>query len=995
MRTPNVRPALATALALTLSLAVGCDPPTTEPAPDAGPTPDAGATPDAGPAPDTGPTGNRAPVAADDSVEARPGVAVDVDVLANDTDPDGDALEVVGASGATHGTVTSTATGVRYTAALDYLGPDEITYVVGDGRGGLDTGTVHVTVLAGPNTAPVAVDDAVETSAALAVTVDVLANDSDPDGDPLTVASVGDPPGGTASTDGTTVVYTPDPGFTGADTFDYEIRDPSGAPATATVTILVRAAPDAIDDAVTTTEATEVRAAVLANDVHPEGLPITLDAIATPPARGTARIEGDEIVYLPDPGAFGSDSLEYAIRDDVGGTDTATLTITIVRGVISDRITAGGDRSLAIGADGSLIAWGAASPSTSMRAVPMAVGTATDWALVDTGPSHTCAIDGGGALWCWGANGDGQLGLGPGAGSSASAPTRVGTAVGWSEVALGSWHTCGILAGALHCWGEGDNGKLGQGDLVSRDVPTRVGSESDWTSVTAGAEHTCGVRSGQLWCWGYNGADQLGDPALMRQTPSASRIGTDSDWAIVRGGAWHTCGIKLDGSLWCWGRPRGVTTMPTPTRVGTSNGWTDVDVGDESTCGVDGGALYCWGLNDYGQLGDGTQELRATPTRIGTVADWTAVAVGRAHACALHAAGVSCWGARSSGQIGDGVVPGSRTPVQVGTRTDWRDVGATRSDHTCATAADGSLWCWGILEDRPLRAVPTQVGTMLGWSVVPDGGPRHRCAIRSDGGLWCWGSGTYGALGIGTTTGSALPAPVGGTTQFVSIGLGDNHTCGVTSAAGLQCWGLDYYGQLGTDAASPYSNPTPLEIGTDTWTSVAATALDTCGVRTDGSLWCWGYRIGDLPTRIGTDTDWREVVGGRGSACGIKTSGALWCWAMGTSVPAPARVGLDSDWAVVSIADHTCGVRTGGSLWCFGDNETGQLGDGTTTRRTLPVRVGTDSDWADVAAGGGAFAGHTCGIRTDGTLWCWGADASGQLGLGVALALAPVPVTGL
>lgn len=944
------------------------------------------------------PSGNRAPVAADDGVTLGSGASTAIDVLANDVDPDGDALSILAVGAPAHGTAEIDGGQARYQPEAGFRGEDAFSYVVSDGRGGLDDAMVVVTVGGGPDAAPTAGDDAASTSVDLAVTIEVLANDVDPEGGALTIASVGDPAGGTATIDGEVVVYTPDLGFSGEDAFSYEVRDPASATATAMVRVRVYQRPLAVDDVVTTAESSAARIDVLANDSHPDGQPMTLGAISSP-AHGIASLDGAEIVYQPEAGYAGPDAFTYELRDDAGGVDTGSVTVVVTPALVSGGIAAGGSYTLAVRADGTLVGWGAI-PRRTIERTPAPIGARTDWALVTAAPAHACVIDTVGALWCWGSNGDGQLGLGDT--TSRVDPTQVGTDVGWTVAAAGRYHTCGIRGGALSCWGENDAGKLGLGDTTSRGVPTTIASATPWTAIATGDEHTCGIRGGEMWCWGHNGQSQLGDPSGTDSSVPV-RVGTDADWREVAAGAWHTCAIRADGSLWCWGRVggSGAPRLSTPARIGTGSGWSAVAASAANVCAIDAGALYCWGDNAWGQVGDGTQTSRTEPARVGVESDWTDVAVGGQHACAIRSSGaVSCWGARSAGQVGDGTAIGSRTPARVGADSDWASVTSGIGEYTCATRRDGSMWCWGILPagstTPPVpRATPTQLGTMTGWTEVLPGARDHLCAMRSDGGLWCWGSGTYGRLGLGTSTSHGLPQPVGGTTMFVDAGAGDGHTCGVTTGGALQCWGLNAYGMLGTGSTSPSQSLVPLEVsGPGTYASVAAGALHTCGVRSDGSMWCWGYRIGAAQTRVGTDSDWRTVRASRLRSCGIKTSGALWCWAdEGAGL---ARVGLDSDWANVSMsgAEHTCGVRTGGSLWCFGDNRQGQLGDGTISARLLPTRVGLEADWADVAAGGSTSGGHTCGVRTDGTLWCWGNDDVGQLGLGLVLTTTPVPVDG-
>ena len=186
------------------------------------------------------------------------------------------------------------------------------------------------------------------------------------------------------------------------------------------------------------------------------------------------------------------------------------------------------------------------------------------------------------------------------------------------------------------------------------------------------------------------------------------------------------------------------------------------------------------------------------------------------------------------------------------------------------------------------------------------------------------------------------------------------------------------------------------------WAQVSTGAWHTCGVRRNRSLWCWGGNfegqlgMGDtasrlVPTRVGTDADWARIMTGGTSTCGIRTDGSLWCWGQNEDGQlglgdtnwrlVPTRVGTDTDWARVSPGNrHTCGIRTDRSLWCWGRNWQGQLGLGVSEpNRQVPTRVGTDTDWARVGATGWE---HTCGIRTDRSLWCWGDNPRGGLGLG-------------
>ncbi|WP_238364461.1 Ig-like domain-containing protein [Mesobacterium pallidum] len=276
---------------------------------------------------------NNDPEANDDTATTPEGETVTIPVLDNDTDPDGDPLTVTDAD-SPNGTVTINPDGtIDYTPDTGFTGEDTITYTVDDGNGGTDTAQVVVTVTDG-NGDPVAFDDAATTPEDETVTIPVLDNDTDPDGDPLTVTDVSDPVNGTATInpDGT-IDYTPDTGFTGEDTITYTVDDGNGGTDIGRVIVTVTAGenepPVATDDTDTTYPMTPIVVDVLGNDTDPDGDPLTVTAVTTP-ANGTASILPDgTILYTPNTGFLGDDTFEYTVSDGNGGTDTASVTVTV------------------------------------------------------------------------------------------------------------------------------------------------------------------------------------------------------------------------------------------------------------------------------------------------------------------------------------------------------------------------------------------------------------------------------------------------------------------------------------------------------------------------------------------------------------------------------------------------------------------------------------------------------------------------------------------
>jgi len=250
--------------------------------------------------------------------------------------------------------------------------------------------------------------------------------------------------------------------------------------------------------------------------------------------------------------------------------------------------------------------------------------------------------------------------------------------------------------------------------------------------------------------------------------------------------------------------------------------------------------------------------------------------------------------------------------------------------------------------------------------------------------------------------GAAVGAATGVGVRAQQVSPGGAHTVAIGVDGSLWAWGDNRWGQLG-DGTIITHRSTPVRIGTDTnWASVSAGGSHTVGIRTDGSLWAWGWnnqgQLGDgtmgpvnyrnTPTRIGTDNNWTYVSAGSQHAVAVRTDGSLWVWGLndqgqlgtgttGGFLPVPVQVQAGTTWATVAAGGvHTVGIRTDGSLWAWGNNGQGRLGDGTTTLRNAPVRIGTANDWVSVDAS----ATHSVGIREGGTLWAWGNNANGRLG---------------
>lgn len=350
----------------------------------------------------------------------------------------------------------------------------------------------------------------------------------------------------------------------------------------------------------------------------------------------------------------------------------------------------------------------------------------------------------------------------------------------WRSVSAGAYHACGLrLDHTIWCWGYGANGRLGVGDREDRLQPTEVGNDTDWASLKAGGGHTCAIKMDHsLWCWGANGYGQLGT-GDYQDHKSPVRVGGDADWSMISVSGYipafgglqsFTCGLRLDHSLWCWGNNHNGrlglgdnTGRTVPTRVGVAADWVAVSTGSGHGCGVRlDDSLWCWGRNTSGQLGVGDTTDRHKPTRVAVAGmdAWSGAALGGDHTCATGADGTLwCWGSGNRGQLGRGYRDHNRsTPGQVGKRDSWQSVSAS-ADNSCAVRNDSSLWCWGANDEGQIgdghtfqRPRPTRVGKSHLWHGVGVGN-EYACARDRTHGLWCWGYNGSGELGIGDRSG--------------------------------------------------------------------------------------------------------------------------------------------------------------------------------------------------------------------------------------------------
>jgi alpha-tubulin suppressor-like RCC1 family protein len=358
-----------------------------------------------------------------------------------------------------------------------------------------------------------------------------------------------------------------------------------------------------------------------------------------------------------------------------------------------------------------------------------------------------------------------------------------------------------------------------------------------------------------------------------------------------------------------------------------------MSAGDRYSCGLEAdGTAWCWGMNDKGQLGDGTTTMRMTPTKVSTSVKFTTIASGNAHTCALTVDGVAwCWGRNDLDQTGSSARGTNQlTPIAVPGGLVYVSIAPTVTS-TCATTSGTDVYCWGHLAytdafGSALSGVvteqPTKIGT--GMIAVVAGLDNRYCSVDADALAYCWL-----LLYTYPNAGPLIPpigAPVSTTLHFTTVRVGYEHTCGLVAGGQAYCWGRNNVGQLG-----------------DGTTTFSSSPVAVAGGLSFESLAVGG---GNVVIDDGAGT---SIFGG--FSCGIAVGGKAYCWGtntlgqlgLGTSVaqattPQPVAGGL-SFTGLRAGGFHVCGLTTTGAAECWGNNAMGQLGDGTTSSSATPKKV--------------------------------------------------------
>jgi alpha-tubulin suppressor-like RCC1 family protein/Tfp pilus assembly protein PilE len=633
----------------------------------------------------------------------------------------------------------------------------------------------------------------------------------------------------------------------------------------------------------------------------------------------------------------------------------------------------------------------------------------------------TCGISADNHAYCWGYGGDGQLGTALIGEAYTPTPTAVDSSGGAmanksiQSISAGNLSTCAIdSSNAAYCWGDNQDGQLGDGTWLNNTSPsplymTGVLNGKNIKSISTGRFHACAIASdNNPYCWGSNSNGQLGDGtwSWINQPVAVAKSGVLSGKTVsaISAGGYHTCAIASD------------------------------NIG------------YCWGSNEYGQLGNNstTQSNVAVSTNTGALSGKTLlyISAGMYYTCAIANDNKAyCWGYNGSGQLGDNSTTESHIPVAVNAAgvLSGKSLKAISAgiNTTCALSSDDKAYCWGqgwsgnlgdgLWANSQIPVAVNVSGVLNGKTLVSIwAGDDFTCVNTADEKVACWGVGYEGQRGSSSTASIGLPAliettgPISGK-SIRKLSSGDAHSCAIANDNKVNCWGSNSDSQLGIGKNAHRITPALIATGglvDKTIKDISVDEFHSCAIASDDNGYCWGSNTSgeidaDGPLAILQPTTLnigiadplygktlKQITTGEYFNCAIASDNNSYCWGANWN----GQLGHnDVLWAGVQVPVYTGGVLSGKTIkaidagnggacviasddkaYCWGEGGSGQNGNGLST-------------WADVAPVAVSTAGvlsgktikqisksiyHTCVIASDNKPYCWGANWSAQLGNG-------------
>ena len=666
------------------------------------------------------------------------------------------------------------------------------------------------------------------------------------------------------------------------------------------------------------------------------------------------------------------------------------------------QVAAGEQHALALAEDGTVWAWGNNSSgrlgdgTQTTRGTPRQVVGLTNVVEVSAGAHHSLALKEDGTVWAWGYNYHGQLG--DGSTTQRITPVQVSGLTSVSHISAGNLHSLALKAdGTVWAWGFNYYGQLGNNNTINQMTPVKVTGLANITAVFAGGDHSLALKTdGTVWAWGYNYCGQLGNNSTANQRAPVQTAGLSGVVSIAAGGV-SSYAVKSDGTVWAWGSNyygqlgnNSPANQRTPVQVTGLTNITAISTrGSHALAVQDDGTVWAWGYNGFGQLGDGTAITRSSAAQVnGLGGAVVSIAAGRNFSLALKSNGsVWAWGSNANNQLGGEIPPIQYAPV--GPVMTGVEAVSARS-HTLVLKTDGTVWScgnndWGELGDGSTadqnRFVPV---SGLSDVTAVSAGNNFSLALTSDGTVWAWGYNGFGQLGNGSTNGSLVPVQIPGLADVVAVSAGDDYSLALKSDGTVWAWGGNGNGQLGSESISHSFVPVQVPGLTGVISITAAVNMESSSValKDDGTVWCWGHFMKPEPVQVFSDGQSAAAAATDGQVYVLKTDGtALWI-----AYDSYRPLGI-SNVRAISFNTHKLALKTDGSVWAWGNNGSGQLGIGSDSDSDTPIQV-WPSGAQDIFAGDG----YSFLVTEQGELYVWGND-EGRFGLGrMSRSMVPVQV---
>lgn len=625
-----------------------------------------------------------------------------------------------------------------------------------------------------------------------------------------------------------------------------------------------------------------------------------------------------------------------------------------------------------------------------------------------------------------------------------------GFLAGVQQVVVGRNHSCALVGGgAVYCWGDGSQGQLGRGSWDPSPVPVRVAGIDQATALAAGLMHTCALlATGRVMCWGAEHAVGAGDGSMRARTQPGQVPDLDDAVELVATD-FTSCARRKDGSVVCWGRNLGKRpygpgpdTDDVPRAVDGMREVHQLAAGGLHLCAIQGAdrALVCLGIDHgIGPLGRFDDPLVVRPS------PWTGVEVlvtTSDATCFRRAGGWRCWGSNAEGRLDPALQPDDIAPADAVTVLAGKPVTSfLLAEHGgCTIDAAGVLACWTggtIGSGSRVEQLEPVASAALGLL--------HTCAVDRHGGVHCWGKSERGSLGDGATADrllpvrvvappstapvalAAAPAPTGRAFTADRIAAGYDETCALRDGE-VWCWG-EWQGRPFTDPLRLRTRPRRIEGLPARATDLAAAFGFMCARVLGGAVWCWGEndrgQLGDgtrhsalAPVAVKGLGDAKTLALGISGGCALRSNDQVACWGeqppgdMATLGRYHGQIGQ-----LVLGGGHICFLLRTSTVQCQGGNSHGQLGNGEggcePDPQAPPCGPHSRCKRPDICASSATFVkvpglrdvralalgdGTTCALRDGGKVSCWGNGSQGRLGVGEPVATVvktPTEIPGL